>query len=504
MSNIFEYYPQIEYEFSAYWSVYAEITVDHLVLPYNTMDYSILGSTSIFALLFDNSYSDTTYQYMFKVVEKSTLDTAIREKISMSYNTVRPYISCETTDTGALNIFSFTPSDIVMFDLLLLYRMGTTPILTTIIFENLSNISKLIYSYLQLMINNNFDYINDTDIISEDDNLLETLYEVYVTNESHRTIRNWSFIADNEIIYTMPYRDNNTLDASDISSGYYYLSRRPYSLDPLYLFRNGDLQDSDTYVIQTITDTTGGCNGQFAVDWRTTTLSPDTDDVILVDYYILNNDGNAPLISDTNLNITDFVDISLLNELRDRLDSLQEIAIVKINTIFDRDGMLPYDNEDVTDVVVIDAHNILFDNNPDLCDDLNFINVGHIEEDTVEYEEVLNSKINTVFDEKSTITFDDAMVTDGYTLNVNDIFSEHEDDNLSDDLTFVEIKQDEEDSLDLEEDALTISTGEIFVEKGPFPFDDAIVTDSLDVYVHDSTTGLLVSPDDWYSWPGCI
>lgn len=181
------YFPQLEYAFHNYWQTYGEITTTNLILPYCEVDTSG-HPKSVFDLLFNNVYAEDSYQYKFNLVENTFLPKRIKERLNYSYNHISIYLS--SIDSTALNVMSFTTENITMFDLLLQYRKGETPDLSSVTYSSLDSIlSKLIYAYLVLMVNNNVDYMNSETSIAEEGNLLQILYELYVVNEVHRVVR---------------------------------------------------------------------------------------------------------------------------------------------------------------------------------------------------------------------------------------------------------------------------------------------------------------------------
>ena len=80
----------------------------------------------------------------------------------------------------SMNIFGFTTQDLMMLDLLYLYKTNQPVSIDNIDFNSLTCIAKLVYIYLDAFLNNNFGYYSDEEIISTGSSILCTLYEKFV------------------------------------------------------------------------------------------------------------------------------------------------------------------------------------------------------------------------------------------------------------------------------------------------------------------------------------
>jgi hypothetical protein len=185
----YKYFPELEREFNTYWSNRGELTVDQLKLPARVSNSQLLNNDSVFGLLFNDDFSNESYKYKFTVINTNSLEAPIRDRVYSTGSIISTYLS--TGDMAGMNIFQFSESDINMFDCLLEYRNDNEPDLTGFDYISLSTISKLIYIYLTMKISRNFTYLMYDQIISYESNILENLYEIYVVNESYKTIKTW-------------------------------------------------------------------------------------------------------------------------------------------------------------------------------------------------------------------------------------------------------------------------------------------------------------------------
>lgn len=140
-------------------------------------------NTFIELLLNDDWPSDSTnYNYNYELItNKGNWPVYILRKLSIySKNTYYCTIS-DTTNSG--NLFELEADDFTMLDVLLKYRLNiqdSTQDFEGIMFTNLTtNISKLIFLYLDFKINNNLSYY-DNIITNTDSNALEKIFELYL------------------------------------------------------------------------------------------------------------------------------------------------------------------------------------------------------------------------------------------------------------------------------------------------------------------------------------
>lgn len=165
------------------------------VIPFSSpIDEQYLNDNKSFIrLLFDNDWPDTltSYRYLYRQESLTLCPQAIKVRL-MLYPQSAKYYVCDSDDPSRcnINIFNLHLDDLIMLDKLLEYRLDSTSVtLITIDYSSLStSISKLIYIYLDLKINNTYaPYDNDT-IISDPTNPLQNFYELYVIEEIYNTV----------------------------------------------------------------------------------------------------------------------------------------------------------------------------------------------------------------------------------------------------------------------------------------------------------------------------
>lgn len=169
---------------------------------------SFMSKNSFLRLLFDDNWPNIYKSYRYLYREDSNVGgwpSIVRER-TMIYPLSTKYYSSDSDSTAVCNINAFTLSnnDLILLDALLKYRLtdstslividssavidpifidstssDTTAVLT-VNYERLSRFSKLVFLYLNLEVNRDVSYYNNTDLISDPNSVLETTYESYV------------------------------------------------------------------------------------------------------------------------------------------------------------------------------------------------------------------------------------------------------------------------------------------------------------------------------------
>jgi len=162
-----------------------------------------LNKNSFLRLLFDNKWehNNITYNYLFREIEeKHCWPINIKDKAMIYPLSARYYVSDDNIKCNK-NIFLLQKNDLTMLDALLYYRVHDSssmiildstsnidPIfkcsdstaLLIINYKKLNNFQKLIFLYLNLKINKDVSYYNNTKLVSNPNNVLELLYEAYI------------------------------------------------------------------------------------------------------------------------------------------------------------------------------------------------------------------------------------------------------------------------------------------------------------------------------------
>jgi len=165
---------------------------------------------SFIRLLFDDGWDDvnTSYRYLYRTTEdRLSIPTNIRERAMIYPKDVHFYL-CDLDDTSKcdINLFDIQPNDRTLLDALLYYRTMDSSNMTLLVTEStlitdpifinnpypdstatlivnyyeLSNLSKLIYLFLNLEINNDYSRYNNLSLIADVMSVLENSYECYV------------------------------------------------------------------------------------------------------------------------------------------------------------------------------------------------------------------------------------------------------------------------------------------------------------------------------------
>lgn len=275
------YYPELDYYFLNYWNDEGELTVDHIFLPEVSESYSP-DPGSILHVMFDNNYSSINPpRYFMKTVEVSTLPKPTRERITSSRSGTVCYVSAGIDEEGAQNILGFSSTTVNMLILLTEYRLGSTPDLSLVDYGTLDQtLGQMVYNYLDLVINFNFDNINTSTPSSDSSDLLESLFEIYLTNESHKLIRSWSFLIDSGVVSLRPWRQKNQITETELTDNSIPFVYIPYSEDGLNIHVNGKSVDSSLFTIDR-TDP-----DQPLLTWDPLTMVFYENDIIIMDYYV--------------------------------------------------------------------------------------------------------------------------------------------------------------------------------------------------------------------------
>ena len=153
--------------------------------PAITSVYLIENKTFI-RLLFDENWpiSLTSYRYLFRQETDTLSIPSDVFRRMMVYPASSRYFVADSDSTSVcnINVFNLQPDDLTMLDLLLQYRLDSTSVtLISIDYNSLStNLSKLVYIYLDFKINNNYETFNITTPISSEGEVLENFYESFL------------------------------------------------------------------------------------------------------------------------------------------------------------------------------------------------------------------------------------------------------------------------------------------------------------------------------------
>jgi hypothetical protein len=292
----YRYIPELDFYFESYWSSRGEITTDNISIPVIDSENQDLPSGSFIELLFSQTFDSTSYTYLFEEIEISDLSKTLEERLKTSYSTMEVYTSVDSTATGE-NIFSISSENIILLDKLLSYRRSGNTNLSDITYANLnSTLSKLIYVYLDLVVNNNYTILNDNSVASEDDNILENLFELYVVNESHKLMKSWTTLLDADLLELRLVHEVKNITSTIESAKEVSLNDIVYDYN-IDVYHNGDELTLNTdYTLMIDTTSEDSTAVVTWVVWEDTETNIVEEDVLVIEYFTKVNQNDT----DTN------------------------------------------------------------------------------------------------------------------------------------------------------------------------------------------------------------
>jgi hypothetical protein len=272
------YVPELDYYFKKYWDEHAEIKLEHSAIPEPVSNADIFPTGSFLQLLFDNDYNYPTYSYMFRKANVDILPKATQERMR-SLGITYCYLT-ETCDSTAVlyNVFLISDDEATMLDLLHRYRLGNSVDLNTVDFNSLEKpLAILIYLYLEFMLTYNFEKVMSYEIVSLKEDTLDNLFELYLYNEIHSIVKNWSFLEDSKNVSLYPIKQRIQVTSDMITQKKALISFEP--LEELYIFKNGAIQDNSLFEI--VSDGTS----RFYISWLENPNLFTEGDTLLVETY---------------------------------------------------------------------------------------------------------------------------------------------------------------------------------------------------------------------------
>ena len=211
-------------------------------------------SDSIINLLFNDTFNSTSYKYFYRPIDFTYMnDTILMNRLSAHRSEVNIYDCISSTRNiwklglSEENIFNVTSEEIELLDILLDYRINGTDSsseIDIIVYDELeSSFSKLIYVYLELMINSNVSIYSTDTLLADSDRFIELIYEKYVIDTYFRIIKNNYLILDStatlKIIELESQIDKFELSYYHIITKKIALSHTPKELDDVNVIING-------------------------------------------------------------------------------------------------------------------------------------------------------------------------------------------------------------------------------------------------------------------------
>lgn len=158
----------------------SHLNVNQTCAPAKTVPIDPL-SRSFIRLLFDDQWPlDFSFYYpLFIKTSISECPTLLRQRLMLYPSTAQFYLA---DSSGNTNLFNLVNDDFHLLSALLEYRtQGTHFQFDQYIFNDLTtSLSKLIYIFLDLKVNNVVTYYNNDMILSDENDVLGNCYEFYI------------------------------------------------------------------------------------------------------------------------------------------------------------------------------------------------------------------------------------------------------------------------------------------------------------------------------------
>jgi hypothetical protein len=140
---------------------------------------------SFIRLMFDDNWPKIyiSYRYLYREVGIQGWPEAVKTRLALYPSSGKCYLSDWDPPEADINLFNLETDDILMLDKLLEYRTvdSTSTVTLTMNYDDLStNLSKMIFLYLDLKLNGSYERYNDEALISNESSVLESCYEVYL------------------------------------------------------------------------------------------------------------------------------------------------------------------------------------------------------------------------------------------------------------------------------------------------------------------------------------
>jgi hypothetical protein len=182
--------PELQYYFNKFVRN-SLLNKSEIPSPVSLPDSYFTENRSFIRLLFDNDWPKvyTYYRYLYKEnTVRSSWPSEIQTRILLYPATAKYYTMDDSTSSCIINVFSLDStsdiSDITLLDRLLKYRTSDSTsniVITDIDYNSLTtSLSKLIYLFLDLKLNQNVTLYDNGSLLSSPLSILESCYEVYL------------------------------------------------------------------------------------------------------------------------------------------------------------------------------------------------------------------------------------------------------------------------------------------------------------------------------------
>jgi len=184
--------PELQYFFN-YFVKHSSVNLNGVPFP-SPIGEIYMGQNSFIEMLFNDSYEEIEYQHLYyEDTSRGSWPGVVKSRL-LVYPMSAKYFQIAPNDTTGSNIFTLVDDDLTLLDTLLQYRIDSTSVtiidstsntfVSDVLYANYdslsSNLSKLIFLYLDLQIYENTDNFNNRVLVSSAESTLENMYETYV------------------------------------------------------------------------------------------------------------------------------------------------------------------------------------------------------------------------------------------------------------------------------------------------------------------------------------
>ena len=280
--NLYQYFPEVDYWFSQAMLSHLELNEYKINMPeyFDVTDNFYYTPGSFIELLFRDIFPYDSYIYSFKEYSNVTFPKKIIDRLAIKNTMVKSYMTCID---GTAEPYVLTSQELSLLDELFKYKNAVTPYLSS--FDSTScdtKLSYLIFSYMDTMINRNYDWILNLNTINElypNATFLENIYEIYISNLLHEEIKTWITLMDSKSVHLYPVRRRFYLTSTQIVDETIIItSPIIYDMDTIKVYLNGNRLDNSLLTFTVVDDET-------IVQFNNTITKFKEEDILIFDYY---------------------------------------------------------------------------------------------------------------------------------------------------------------------------------------------------------------------------
>ena len=177
--------PDLEFYFGMFVKS-TTLNKEEIPFPVQLKREDLYQDKSFIRLLFDDNWptDEAHTSYFFCYHERACPENwpqIVIDRAKVYAPNAQYYIACDSTASFAINIFGLASDDTLMLDQLLLYRLNPYVYGLGIPYSSLTtNLSKLIWHYLNLKVNQDYAPYDNLTPIADPNITIENMYESYI------------------------------------------------------------------------------------------------------------------------------------------------------------------------------------------------------------------------------------------------------------------------------------------------------------------------------------